>query len=68
MTQLHVMSGPHQGQTWDGTPGTDIEFRYPHPDRPGVLCRYRINDSDGPVNGLPEAVQLHYIGDTETGA
>ncbi|MFF3243362.1 hypothetical protein ACFYWY_06435 [Streptomyces sp. NPDC002870] len=59
--KLHIMSGPHQGQTIDSTEHS-TEYRWPHPDRPGVDCRYSINDWDGPINGLPGAVQLHYVG------
>ncbi|MEU0087786.1 hypothetical protein [Streptomyces sp. NPDC006274] len=59
---LHIMSGPHKGQTIDATPGP-TEFRLPHPERPGVHCRYSINDGDGPIGGPPSGVQLHYVGD-----
>ncbi|MFI1701967.1 hypothetical protein ACH419_39305 [Streptomyces bobili] len=59
---LHIMSGPHQGETIEASPGP-TEFRLPHPDQPGVHCRYSINDGDAAVSGLPGAVQLHYIGD-----
>lgn len=59
---LHIMSGPHQGETIDTTPGP-TEFRLPHPSRPSVLCRYSTNGGDAPIEGLPGAVQLHYVGD-----
>lgn len=54
-----VMSGPHQGQSWNITPSPDIEFRAPHPTEPGTLCRYAIRNGEG----LPDAVHLHYLGD-----
>ncbi|MET7715508.1 hypothetical protein [Streptomyces sp. NPDC005407] len=60
--KLHIMSGPHQGQTIDSTERF-TEYQLPHPDRTGIHCRYSINDADGPIAGLPGAVQLHYVGD-----
>ncbi|MFK8910646.1 hypothetical protein [Streptomyces sp. YS-3] len=61
----YVMSGPHKGQAIPGTEGIG-ELQIPHPDRPGVLCRYSTNDGDGPITGLPGAVQVHYVGDVAT--
>ncbi|MCI3271405.1 hypothetical protein [Streptomyces cylindrosporus] len=61
------MSGPHQGQTLEATAGP-TEFHLPHPTEPGIHCRYSINDGDGPINGLPDTVQLHYVGDIATTA
>ncbi|MFE5898034.1 hypothetical protein ACFQ67_11515 [Streptomyces sp. NPDC056488] len=60
--ELHVMSGPHQGETWTTT-HLDVELRRAHPTRPDVVCRYTMLDGDGPIAGLPDARQLHYIGD-----
>lgn len=61
---FHVMSGPHKGETIHGTPGI-TELRVPHPDRPDVHCRYSVNDGDSSITGLPDAVQVHYVGDVE---
>lgn len=63
--EFHIMSGPHQGRSVEGTPGI-TELRLPDFDRPGVHCRYSINDGDGPITGLPGAVQLHYVGDVSS--
>jgi hypothetical protein len=63
--RYYVMSGPHQGTSGTMTEGAR-EVRLPHPSTPNVLCRYKVDSADAPIEqpgGLDAGTRVHYAGD-----